>query len=572
MKKFNYIALTLVLLGLSSFDALAQQKVWVSGAARGIMYADEYGMEGDSTTARRQESGHTMVDVGVNIRPNDNIYILGMVRVRNDYGGFWGSGVTFDVRQLTLKGILGGFLKYELGDIDYRMTPYTMYNNVSMANRFAGEITTTPLEQIQYDLFFTDDNTWRQQGGSVNFGLEFSSVLQEAQFDFFTTRVRTTNFTSFDDRLFSGGSIVLLQSDRFNIGGQYANLWDLSGTSDATVFLRNPVMTLTSEYTLPFANSSLSIALETGRSTMRWEGDEEAPELEDFFYDVRLRWKENSAGFSAEVGYREVGPNFRAPGAQTLRINYAGQPRAYGRIGNDQTARVLSLLDLSRDASLYRTQINSSLMSYDPRYDNATPYGLATPNRAGFTAKVGYEDAQKRWKAGVEADLLNDLVGLGTTALTSYNTLYGDVELRIDRMIASIANLDREIVISGGYGMQASARSGENAYETIDLSSAFYNMNLSATLVGDLSLIGEWRNWQTSGSTLVSERNMYTEIIDFTEYDIDYNESIMGIGLKYAFAEGTALRIMYQNFDWNDSQSMEAFDIRTWNIYFTMKF
>lgn len=572
MKKFNYITLTLVLLGLSSFDALAQQKVWVSGAARGIMYADEYGMEGDSTTARRQESGHTMVDVGVNIRPNDNIYILGMVRVRNDYGGFWGSGVTFDVRQLTLKGILGGFLKYELGDIDYRMTPYTMYNNVSMANRFAGEITTTPLEQIQYDLFFTDDNTWRQQGGSVNFGLEFSSILQEAQFDFFTTRVRTTNFTSFDDRLFSGGSIVLLQSDRFNIGGQYANLWDLSGTSDATVFLRNPVMTLTSEYTLPFANSSLSVALETGRSTMRWEGDAEAPELEDFFYDVRLRWKENSAGFSAEVGYREVGPNFRAPGAQTLRINYAGQPRAYGRIGNDQTARALSLLDLSRDASLYRTQINSSLMSYDPRYDNATPYGLATPNRAGFTAKVGYEDAQKRWKAGVEADMLNDLVGLGTTALTSYNTLYGDVELRIDRMIASIANLDREIVISGGYGMQASARSGENAYETIDLSSAFYNMNLSATLVGDLSLIGEWRNWQTSGSTLVSERNMYTEIIDFTEYDIDYNESIMGIGLKYAFSEGTALRIMYQNFDWNDSQSMEAFDIRTWNIYFTMKF
>lgn len=569
MKKLNYILLGLTFLGLSSVELQAQQKVWVSGAARGVMYADEYSMESDSVTSRRQESGHTMVDVGVNIRPNDNIYILGMVRVRNDYGGFWGSGVTFDVRQLTLKGILGGFLKYELGDIDYRMTPYTMYNNVSMVNRYAGEITSTPLNQIQYDLFYRDENTWRQQGGSVDFALEFSSIIEEAQFDLFTTRVRPTNFTSFDDRLYSGGSVVLVQSDRFNIGGQYANMYDLSGTSDATVFMRNPVMSLTSEYTYPLATSTLSAALETGRSTMLWEGDGEAPELTDFFYDVRLRWKENSGRLSAEVGYREVGPNFRSPGAQTLRINYAGRPLAYSRVGNAQTARTLSILDLSRDASLYRTQLNSALMAYDPRYDNATPYGVATPNRSGFSIKLNYADPAERWKVELNADQLQDVVGLGTTALTTYSTMYADVELRLDHILG-LEN--REIALSGGYGMQGSSRTGENAYETIDLSSAFYNLNLKAALIGSLSLIGEYRSWATEGSTLVSERNDYTEIIDFSEYTMDYSEAIMGVGFMYAFSEETALRLMYQNFNWSNAATDEVYGIRTWNIYFTMKF
>ena len=53
-----------------------------------------------------------------------------MFRIRNELGGFWGGGVSFNVRQLTLKGVAGNKVKYEVGDIDLKMTPYTLFNNL----------------------------------------------------------------------------------------------------------------------------------------------------------------------------------------------------------------------------------------------------------------------------------------------------------------------------------------------------------------------------------------------------------------------------------------------------------
>ena len=42
---------------------------------------------------------------------------------------FGGGGVSFNVRQLTLKGVAGNKIRYELGDIDLSASPYTLFNN-----------------------------------------------------------------------------------------------------------------------------------------------------------------------------------------------------------------------------------------------------------------------------------------------------------------------------------------------------------------------------------------------------------------------------------------------------------
>ncbi len=160
MKTLKYISV-IALVVLMAYPAAGQQKkIWISGAARGVLYGDDYGSsaENDTTTAKKLQSGHAMVDLGVNIQPNDQILIKGMVRIRNDYGGFWGSGVSFDVRQLYIKGILGGFLRYQLGDIDYRLSPYTFVNNKGLINQYDGVITSVPLQQVQYDLFYWNFN------------------------------------------------------------------------------------------------------------------------------------------------------------------------------------------------------------------------------------------------------------------------------------------------------------------------------------------------------------------------------------------------------------------------------
>ncbi len=568
MKKCILIAFILV----ANLSWAQNKKIWVSGAARAVMYGDEYStdFENDSTTARKSQGGHALVDLGVNIQPNKNILIQGMVRIRNDYGGFWGSGVTFDVRQLYIKGILGGFLKYQLGDINYKLTNYTFENNVGLINKYKGVITGVPQEQVQYDLFYTDDDTWRQQGVAIDFALEFDKIIKEAEFNLFTTRVQATDFNTTDDRLYSGGSVTFIQSKKFKFGGQYANLYDLAGTSNSTIYLKNPVYTGVAEVNHTIKNMQLRAAIETGMSKLEWQGSPTAPVLEDYFYDVNVKAIWEKKGVSLTAGYRNVGPNFRSAGAQTMQINYDRAPAAYQRYGNEQNIRTIGMLDVYRDASLYRTQITPGLMAYDPRYDNATPYGRATPNRKGFNILVDYEDVKKRWKVEADAELLSDVVGQGTTALKNYNTGSVFAELRINNLMNW---KDRKLWVSGRLGMQDTKRSGEQVYEEVDLATRFQDFNLTATIFGDLDFIAQYRIWQTNGNELVVERNEYSQVIDYSEYSIDYNESILGAGLQYAFTEKINLRFMWQTFAWEDARQITMpYNMNTWNLFFTMKF
>ena len=111
-------------------DSFAQQrKVWASGMARSVFQQNKFESDNDSITPRKNNSGHALVDLELNAAPNEQTYLNAMVRIRNDFGGFWGSGVTFDVRQLYLKGLIKNSIRYQLGDFNYKLTPYTFYSN-----------------------------------------------------------------------------------------------------------------------------------------------------------------------------------------------------------------------------------------------------------------------------------------------------------------------------------------------------------------------------------------------------------------------------------------------------------
>lgn len=573
MKTLRYLLILLPLAFIGNEAVAQQKKVWVSGAARGIMLGDSYstGAENDTTTARRLEGGHALVDIGVNIQPSDQILIQSMVRVRNDYGGFWGSGVTFDVRQLYIKGIIGGFLKYQLGDINYKLTPYTFQNNTGLINSNPGVISGIPLNQVQYDLFYMDDDTWRQQGAAVDFSLEFSQILDEMKFDLFSTRVQATDFNLQSDRIFSGGAITVKQSKNLNLGVQYANLFDLEGTSNSDTIARNPVLTATAEGTFEAFNTKWTAALETGRSTLEWQGDPNAPVLEDYFYDITLKADWEDKNLSASIGYRDVGPNFRSAGAQSMQINYNRTPQAYERYGNAQELRQIGFLDLYGDGSLYNTQIGLGLMNFDPRYDNATPYGRATPNRKGVSTAINYEDKNERWELEGTADFLSNVVGEGTDALKNYTTGSVFAELRLNKMLGWTK---RKLWISNRTGIQNTSRSGSENFEEVDLATFYDNVNLTATIVGDLDLLGEFRMWQTDGFDLQAERDEYSQVINYNQYNIDYTETMLGVGLRYNYSEKTQLSFFWQRFDWDDKLvgGTLPYTIDSWVLFFTMKF
>lgn len=574
MKKI-YIQLTFILVAIFPLNNLLAQekKVWISGAARGVHFDDSYqnNTQPDTVTAAGLQSGHTMVDLGLNVMPNDNIYVIGMVRVRNDFGGFWGSGTTFDVRQLTVAGVLADVIKYQLGDIDYRLSRYTFNNNTALINRNMGVISGVPLEQTRYDLFYGDEHTWRQQGAAIDFGIEADKYVKEIDFNGFISRTRISDFDQRDDRLFGGGSVTLNTFKGLRVGGEYVNLFDYAGTSNSSIYLRNPIYTGMAEYGRESEKYNYAIAVETGRSFLRWEGDENAPELEDFFYDAQFKIDFKKTGFDVKLAYRDVGNQFRSAGAQTMQINFDNVVQAYSLIGNgDQVRRNITMMDLYRDASLYRTQIREGLMFFDPRYDNATPYGRATPNRRGVDGHLNYSDKDERFTLSASHEWLQEVVGQGTENLRTFNTLHLGASLRLDKWIGAS---DRIIELGLAYMNQNTNRDSEFDFEKVDLNTNFFNVNFRFNLVGDLDILNEVRLWQSQGNESLAIRDDYSIVRNFREYNIDYNETMIGLGLQYRFTDNQRLSFMWSNFVWTDDLNVtDNYRINTFNVFFTMDF
>ena len=202
MMKNKYIIVTLMLAGFHLAAQAQDKKVWASGAARSVFQQNNLSVDGDTITPKRLNSGHTLVDLAINAKPNSQTFLHGKVRIRNDFGGFWGSGVTFDIRQLYVKGLIKNAIRYQLGDINYKLTPYTFYSNNEELSNHQREALNIFRDITRYDMFFTDDNTWRQQGAALDFSLEFDKNAEELNVNVFASRNRASDFNQQSDRIF----------------------------------------------------------------------------------------------------------------------------------------------------------------------------------------------------------------------------------------------------------------------------------------------------------------------------------------------------------------------------------
>jgi len=100
----------ILLLILASNILIGQQKKFqINGAARAYLFSNKLDIDEsiDTISTRKANYGHTLLDMGISLFPNKNTEVISMLRIRNELGGFWGGGVSFNVRQLTLKGVAG---------------------------------------------------------------------------------------------------------------------------------------------------------------------------------------------------------------------------------------------------------------------------------------------------------------------------------------------------------------------------------------------------------------------------------------------------------------------------------
>jgi hypothetical protein len=574
MKNKLHIVVGIAALLVAQFVSAQEKdlrKVVFTGAARGLYYGDRMGQEvEDSITIPRMNSGHTLVDLGMNIRPNKNTEIQGMVRVRNDYGGFWGSGVSFDIRQLYIKGVAGGVVRYQLGDINYKLSPYTLSNTQQEIITQGPVVFQQQTRLMNYDNFYAADSSWRQQGAAAEFGLQFAKYFKELQFHTVATRVRTTDFGSINDRLFAGYNMNLVQSEFLEMGITHVTLFDIEGTSRNLSTFHNPVTTATYVLKKDFSNWKMRLNVETGSSKTYYKKFEGSPETNGKIFDAKWLGTNASKGLSVEAGWKYVSSDFRSPGAQTKRVNYNYQPSSFGRITNDQVVRNLTAFDLMRESNAYNRQLSSNLMLIQPKYDNITPYGTATPNRQGLTVNAKYVNPTQLFEIAATQLMLQETRGEGTLLPRKFMRTEVKAVAHLSKRFGS---KDKLFDVSVRFRKDNTSREAEENVRAVDLSTQIFSVGMEYEF---------WENWDLmlgvqqikfNGFDYTAVRNNFSEIYNFKEYQTDGNEFMQAAGVRYRFSDKSSLSVNLSNFKNTDAfDATQNYNIRQFMLLYQMNF
>ena len=569
-KKIAVISL-LFIFSASSYAQENSKKFWLSGLARGVYNLDELkGEEADTTSASKAEYGHTLVDLSANIRPNANTYIRSTIRVRNEYGGFWGSGVTFDLRELYLRGLIANSIRYQVGDMDYKLSPFTFYNNNEDLFDNTLDIFNMYSEMMHYDYFYKGNNTWRQQGLATDFSLSFKEVIQELQFNLFTSRINPSNFNTISDRVFYGGNVTMVQSAQISAGVNYINLADIAGTSNNTSYFKNPVLTGTYSLNTTLDDFKFQLDGESGFSKSFTENNQDPDNVvkenlvEDYFNYATFKSVYEPFNMEFSVSYRNVGQGYRSAGAQMRRLKYKTQAFMFDRYTNQQVVRPVGMWDIKNDPTFYNSQIEVGLAEFYPQYNNIDPYGLATPNRQGLDFVLYHKTDDNRFEISMEYGLLSEIVGLGIENLKKFNSFSLNMTLK---------DHDEKIKMQFGYSNDQTIRSGDQSFVQSELNSNRVYSGITLEITDKLFCLLGSETIKASGNDYVAVRDRNDVVEDFTLFETNLFEQINGIGLRYEFDNKNDLQILWQDYSWSNSVlGTEDYGFDRMSVIYIMKF
>lgn len=545
------------LIGVVSLNAQKERKVSFVGGARSTLSNNTLVVKDslpDSTTAKRNTGGYALIDLGVNIKPNKNTEIMGMFRIKNNFGGFWGAGVGFDVRQLWVKGVVANAVRYQIGDINLKQTQFTLYNHHGDQIDSLPSVFGLQRNILNYEKFYMNNNSWRMQGANVDFGFTFSKYLKEINVNAFLTRLNATNFSTIPDRLMSGVSIQLVQSDKFFVSYNGNSVFDVKGTIiDSNVF-KNTINTINWKYIAEIGKNTLSVNGEFGTSNYQYSYDTLAPKLNDYFVNVFAQLNIPKYNLKATIGYLNVGPDFRSIGAQSKDINYNAVPVYYNRYTNAQQIRPLTLFDVISNDNIYNRTVSSSLATESQIFNSALPYGMATFNRIGAYAKLQFTGKRSVIAANAEYFNLSEIRGQGSAAYKNFSV----VKLFTNFQVHKLLHLKNTIALQLGINSQTTNRKANEAIENVDLKMMQLNAGLRWEVFTGFEFLAGFISQSNSGFDFSSDRNSYGEVTYFNLSHYDLNQKIQALGIRYNFSEKAYLCALYQQSSYTDKLKKNA--------------
>ena len=391
-KSLNTILLIFMIFSFQSFlnAQTSNERVWFNGLARSYFSRDVLGNTTDTLYPQNSSNGYNLVDLNVHVNPIETIEIFAQLRVRNQFGSFFGSGTNIDVRQLRASGTINKKLNFSIGDIFLKQTNFTLYNYNEELSGFENDMFKPYRDIIHYENFYTE-NRWRLQGLQTDFSLRFDRFIRTLEFDFFITRPRGSTQLSSNiyspDLLLSGGSIVAKITKKLTFETNYINLFEIPKSGNVNISINNPVYHSGLNYKYSKNNFNINHKLQTGFSKRNWLFSELVNDSDSLgfisrgmFFEFENEFLVKDSSFSLVLGVRYVDPNFRSAGSQTRRIDFNTeiQNTVYPLYTNDYISRPSSVFDLLSDENRFNQDISGTLMSYNPIYSNILPYGDTT--------------------------------------------------------------------------------------------------------------------------------------------------------------------------------------------------
>ncbi|MFN3404035.1 MAG: hypothetical protein ACK40G_08060 [Cytophagaceae bacterium] len=571
IKKIFTFALTAVFIQLTA--EAQDDKIKFSAYGRALQQTNRLG-EKDTLNVDNTSAGHVLVDLGIQMNPDKKTEIGAIVRLRSELGGFFGVGAQAVLRQAYLKGIIGDFLGYKVGDMHLSLSPYTLFNDFSEGSVNEARIFSDLRKDfVYYENLNLGRNTWWQQGAHADFTLGFQKVLQSVRVDGFFLRNRNATgagIIAMPQRFHAGGRITAKQSKNLSIIYNYINLFDVGATVGTTRERRNPVNTV--ELYSTFMNRpglKLGFDAEGGTSQLIFKG-ENVPSRNGFFFDGGLTAGLNRINLKAS--YRLVSQGFFSSGAQSKRVNFAGTPEVFPIYGNDPFNpynREVTLFDLVRDPSVYNVAITDVLMPYNIMYGNAEPYGRATPNRTGVTLDGTYTDSLERVKVQLTGSFLSEASDL-QKAGGLRNFLVG--RAAFDLNIHKFVGFTKRVILSGGYMYEKTNRSGSAATK-VDLTNHLIDAGLEVEVFKRFDLLGGMKMLSSNGNEVISSINQYNRYVLPMPVKVNQTQNMYAFGLKYRFTANTYITLQQHMFSLdNKLVSDRSYSINQWLIFFNMNF
>ncbi len=518
-----------------------------------------------TNSIRNQTDSDVVMDLGFIANPNNNITGYGSIRLKQDLGGYWGTGASVETRRVYLKGVINQFLLFQVGDIYEEFTPLTLHKmNIENFDYYP----TFAKEKIKADLYdyYLDEDGFPLMGMKIYFG--FKGVTQKEAIKYirtemFVSRISTTPFdricyggkSSFD---FSGSRNSLMVSLQ---GVGIKDKQDTGSTNDNPIL--NNVYSIKGSFAIDkfdFITENNYIKVEAEYAMSKYNPDT----FNNKEYRGTATYGQVSFpffGIDFTGGVFAVDNNFVALGAQNLTYkNYMRNGSIFASENINPTFLDMRYVNEIPDYPYYGANMY---------YNGMSPVGIASPNRGGMFIKA-VAKLFDGLEIGGEYDKGNEIDSVGCYETRDFKKYVYKADVEFNKLIKFLPK------ITGLYVKSTTVRNDDTttvSNDSINLSYDLKIINGEFNINKKLTLFASYLISKIDGNEVVLNMVNAVEIGSYTSNNRDYADSNIGFGFKYKLASRAYINCVYNLIDYTDNNNTNnSYNIKNLNLMITMKF